>query len=250
MRRNLPHILSAYVNGKESHGSGTSETLIAPASEEGANAIKTFTFDEGLKCELWAAEPMLANPVCFTEDEKGRWYVAETFRQNRGVVDIRGHGTWLDDDIASTSVEDRLWLSRRRVLLTLAKKRLVILASAAVLFAVMFFLLPKRRRVWIAVPALIFAGALLADWHRAFTEQFETHEDRIRRLEDTTGNGRADKATIFADGFKDALDGTGAGLLARDNSLWFTCIPNLWRPGSTVSVVSGAIISDWPLDGS
>ena len=80
---------------------GTSETLIAPASEEGANAIKTFTFDEGLKCELWAAEPMLANPVCFTEDEKGRWYVAETFRQNRGVVDIRGHGTWLNDDIAS-----------------------------------------------------------------------------------------------------------------------------------------------------
>ena len=44
----------ALVANGESHGSGTSETLIAPASEEGANAIKTFTFDEGLKCELWA----------------------------------------------------------------------------------------------------------------------------------------------------------------------------------------------------
>ena len=215
--------------GDQGHGDGALETLIARPSGDGTNAIKTFTYDAGLKCDLWAAEPMLANPVCFTQDEKGRWYVAETFRQNRGVVDIRGHGTWLDDDIASKSVGDRLWLSRKRVLLTLIKRRFVILGSGAFLLVVMVAVFPKRRRVWVAAPALVLTGAFAMDWHRAFSEQFEAHEDRIRRVEDTTGSGHADRATVFADGFRDALDGTGAGLIARGNDVWFTCIPSLWR---------------------
>src|ERR1700719_2254847 len=83
---------------EEGHGSGASATMIAPASDEGKNAIKSFKFDEGLHCDLWAAEPLLANPVCFTQDEKGRWYVAETFRQERGIEDDRGHKDWQDDD--------------------------------------------------------------------------------------------------------------------------------------------------------
>ena len=65
---------------EEGHGSGASASVVVGASDEGQNAIKTFKFDAGLKCELWAAEPLLGNPVSFTQDEKGRWYVAETFR--------------------------------------------------------------------------------------------------------------------------------------------------------------------------
>jgi len=33
-----------------------------------------------------------------------------------------------------------------------------------------------------------------------FAEKFTTFEDRVRRLEDSTGQGFADKSTIFADG--------------------------------------------------
>lgn len=54
-------------------------------------------------------------------------------------------------------------------------------------------------------------------------------EDRIRCLEDTDGDGRADSSTIFADGFNEPLDGTGAGLIVNGDELWYTCIPNLWR---------------------
>ncbi|HEY2343451.1 MAG TPA: HEAT repeat domain-containing protein, partial [Chthoniobacteraceae bacterium] len=32
-----------------------------------------------------------------------------------------------------------------------------------------------------------------------------------------------------ADGFRDPLDGTGAGILIRGNDLWWTCIPSLWH---------------------
>lgn len=60
------------------------------------------------------------------------------------------------------------------------------------------------------------------DW---YTEK----EDRIRCLEDTDGDGLADTSVIFADGFNETLDGTGAGLLINGDELWYTCIPNLWR---------------------
>ena len=39
----------------------------------------------GLKVDLWAAEPLLANPVAFNFDEHGRAYVCETFRLHAGV---------------------------------------------------------------------------------------------------------------------------------------------------------------------
>jgi quinoprotein glucose dehydrogenase len=47
-------------------------------------------------------------------------------------------------------------------------------------------------------------------------------------LEDTKGEGKADKATVFADDFKNAEVGLGAGLLARKGKVWYTCIPDLW----------------------
>ncbi len=86
---------------------------IAPASNEGELAMKRFRIPKGFKVELFAAEPLLANPVAFSIDEKGRFYVVETFRLHAGVTDIRGHMTWLDEELASTSVENRIeYMSR------------------------------------------------------------------------------------------------------------------------------------------
>lgn len=45
---------------------------VEPASDEGQRAIATFTVPEGMKAELVAAEPDLANPVAFCFDERGR----------------------------------------------------------------------------------------------------------------------------------------------------------------------------------
>ena len=41
------------------------EPQVAPASSEGESAIAGFDVPEGLEIELWAAEPLLANPVVF-----------------------------------------------------------------------------------------------------------------------------------------------------------------------------------------
>lgn len=142
-------------------------------------AMRRIRIPGDLKIETFAAEPLLLNPVAFWIDVKGRFYVAETFRLHAGVTDIRSHMDWLNDDLASRTVEDRVAMYRKHL-----------------------------------------------------GKDFPTYaqfEDRLRLLEDTNGDGKADRSVVFADGFKDAADGIGAGVIERKGSVWFTCIPDLWR---------------------
>lgn len=59
---------------------------------------------------------------------------------------------------------------------------------------------------------------------------YTEYTDRIVRVEDRDGDGRADHSAVFADGFDDALDGPGIGLVAGpDDSIYYTNTPHLWR---------------------
>src|SRR5689334_21523318 len=74
---------------------------VAPASNDYEKSQASFRLPPGMKLDLWAAEPMLANSVIFAIDHKDRIYVAETFRIHAGVTDIRGYlnpkgNYWLD----------------------------------------------------------------------------------------------------------------------------------------------------------
>src|SRR4051812_38245446 len=77
---------------------------VAKASDDYKKALAAIKVPKGFTVALWAAEPMLANPVVFHMDHKGRVFVAETFRLHAGVSDIRGYlgkqNYWLDDDLA------------------------------------------------------------------------------------------------------------------------------------------------------
>ncbi len=152
---------------------------LAEASDEGQRAIATFRVPEGLKVSLWAAEPLLANPVAFAFDDRGRCFVVETFRLHRGVTDIRSHMHWLNEDLASRTVEDRVAMYKRQ----------------------------------------------LGDRFASYSE----HSERIRRLVDTNGDGTADRATVFADGYRDPEVGLAAGVLPVGDAVYFTCIPNLYK---------------------
>jgi quinoprotein glucose dehydrogenase len=89
------------------------EPKIAPASDEGQQAISLFQFPDTLQCQLFAAEPMVANPVAFYVDNAGKVFVCESFRQEQGVEDNRNHAEWLDEDLAARSVADRVNYIRR-----------------------------------------------------------------------------------------------------------------------------------------
>jgi len=108
---------SGFLTAQESHQLSKPPTTsrIAAASNEGESAIKRFSLAPGFRAELVAAEPHLANPVAFSIDEQGRFYVAETFRHSAGVGDIRGIMDWLDEELAATSVDDRLAEMKRHL---------------------------------------------------------------------------------------------------------------------------------------
>jgi len=68
-----------------------------------------------------------------------------------------------------------------------------------------------------------------ADQHEEGIAFYTNQQDRIRLLTDRNNDGVFDRVTDFASGFNSPLDGTGAGLLAMDGTVWYTNIPNLWR---------------------
>ncbi|MBC2604922.1 DUF7133 domain-containing protein [Pelagicoccus albus] len=81
--------------------------VIDDASEETALAVQQLKLPEGIEAKLWAAEPMLANPVAFDFDEQGRLFVTETYRYLTSVIDIRNYMDMVEEDLAFRSVEDR-----------------------------------------------------------------------------------------------------------------------------------------------
>jgi quinoprotein glucose dehydrogenase len=152
--------------------------LIDPASDDATLAIQRFSLPQGMQAKLWAAEPMLANPVAFDFDEKGRLFVSETYRYRSSVLDIRDYMGMLELDLAARTIEDRVALHHQ-----------------------------------------VF-GAQAKD--------FAIEGEVVRLVEDTNGDGVADKSRAFADGFNTELDGIASGVLARHGKVWFTNIPSLW----------------------
>ena len=89
------------------------DPVVDPASDDARLALQRFSLPQGFKASLWAAEPMLANPVAIDFDEKGRLFVSETHRYRSSVLDIRGYMGMLELDLASRSIEDRMALHRK-----------------------------------------------------------------------------------------------------------------------------------------
>jgi quinoprotein glucose dehydrogenase len=151
---------------------------VAAASNEGEMATRGYILPPGFKIELFAAEPHLANPVAFEIDHQNRFWVAEAFRLHAGVTDIRGKNSWLDEDLASRTVEDRIAMMKRH------------------------------------------EGEKFS--------AYQQNSDRLKLVLDTDHDGKADRSTVFADGFNNAADGLAAGVLSRDGQVYFANLPNLW----------------------
>ena len=83
------------------------EPIIAPATNEAELALQIIQSPKDLDVKLWAAEPMLANPVAIDTDEKGRVFTSETNRYGSSTLDIRDYMGMLELDLASRTIEDR-----------------------------------------------------------------------------------------------------------------------------------------------
>ena len=180
---------------------------VAPASNEGELAMKRFTVPSGFKVELFAAEPHLANPVAFHVDERGRFFVVETFRHSAGVLDIRSRRGWPGPEFMSSASPERL--------AGLADELLdADLANRTV-----------DDRV-----------SMLKKYFGSKIGTLTSESDRIRLVEDRDGDGKADHDSVFADGFSNIADGLGAGVLARKGEVYFANLPDVWSLRDTKGV--------------
>ncbi len=150
------------------------------ASDEGRSALARMKLPPGIVATLWAAEPMLANPVAFNFDEHGRIFVSETYRYRTSTVDIRDYMWLLEDELANRTQDD--------------------------------FLATIRR-----------------NFGEENVKELSKESELIRLLEDTNGDGVADKSSIYADNFRSPIDGIASGVLTRRGEVWFTNIPALWH---------------------
>ena len=162
------------ISGKAEDASARFEPEIEAASNQAEKAIAGFSLPEPLAVELFAAEPMLANPVALSVDSQGRVYVVESFRYGNNP-----QSTSLEDDLACRTVADRLAMHHRK--------------------------------------------------HGADVVQYTKRHDRVRLLEDTDRDGRADRESVFADRFNNVETGPAAGVLALEDGVLLTSIPDLWR---------------------
>jgi len=70
---------------------------------------------DGVQVSLWASDPLLANPVAISIDEKGRVYVAECWRRHTSTLDIHMRKEWLDDDLACRTHQDQIAYHEKRL---------------------------------------------------------------------------------------------------------------------------------------
>lgn len=161
-------------------------------------ALKKFAVAPGLRVEVWAAEPLLANPVALSFDEKGRAFIAETYRRRTSVPDIRKNEDWTIENLALRTVEERV-----------------------------AFLKAKRSESANAKPSNTNAdlnGDGLFDWR-----DWTVESEQVKLVWDSDGDGKADKSSVFAEGFNSLATGVAAGVAAHRGSVFFTVTPDLWR---------------------
>lgn len=178
-----------------------------------AEVAKAALVAPGLQIDVWAAEPLLQNPVAFSFDEKGRAWVAETNRRKSSYLDIRSFPEWVGSSLALKSVEERV---------AFLKKALPEGATQG----------PK--------PVRDLNGDGKIDWH-----DLEVESEVVRLLEDKAGKGVADSSRVVADGFASVGTGVGAGIAARDGQAVYICEPDVWllgEDGSKKSLLKGLAV--------
>lgn len=161
-------------------------------------ALKKFAVAPGLKVEVWAAEPLLANPVALGFDDKGRAFVAETYRRRTSVPDIRKNEEWKIENLALRTVEERVE-----------------------------FLKAKRPESAKAKPTNNNAdlnGDGQFDWR-----DWAVESEQVKLVFDSNGDGKADQSSVFAEGFNSLATGVAAGVVPHGDDVYFTVTPDLWK---------------------
>ena len=119
---------------------------------------------------------MLLNPVALSFDYEGRLFVVETARRGTVDIDIRAHKEWVIDDLSNENIPQLRRMFRTKMAPELS----------------------EQNKSWLVDRN----GDGSHDWHGLMAVK-----ERIHLLQDTDGDGRADVAKVFAEGFNEEING-------------------------------------------
>ena len=165
-------------------------------ADESRSAISAKVAD-GLELSLWASDSLAPDPVAMDIDRKGRVYLTRTNRQKNSEFDIRGHVDWMTRSISLQSVEDRRAFLHEE-------------------FA------PERseENSWLED----LNNDTIHDWRDLAVE-----EDEVWRVEDSDGDGLADRSTRILHDFADEISDVAGALMVRDHEIFVGIGPDMWR---------------------
>ena len=154
--------------------------------------------DKSLRLTEWARQPMLLNPVALSFDYEGRLYVVETARRGTVDIDIRSHKEWVIEDLSSETIPQLRRMFRTKMAPELS----------------------EQNKSWLADRN----GDGSHDWRDLMAVK-----ERIHLLQDTDDDGKADVATVFAEGFNQEINGVMAGVLPYRGDVFATIYPDVWK---------------------
>lgn len=153
---------------------------------------------EGLEYSLWASEKLLDDPIAINMDDQGRAWITVTNRSGNSEFDIRGvDDTWRIESMTWETVEDRRDFLHNE-------------------------LAPENsdQNTWI--PDRNEDGS--HDWRDLAVVQEE-----IWKIEDTSGDGIADKSQLFIRDFNNEITDVAGGLATLNDDAFLSVGPDLWR---------------------
>lgn len=151
-----------------------------------------------LEFKKWTPDFQVPDPVAISFDSQGRAYVTQTQRRKANDLDIRNNRDWIPHDLSFQSPDDKRAFYHEQFTLKNSDAN-------------------KSR-----VKDYNKDGKHDLNDLKALTE-------RILLIEDTDGDGFADKSSTYAEGFTDEIAGIAAGVLHHDGDVYTTIVPDVWK---------------------
>ena len=153
----------------------------------------------GLEVSVWAENPLVASPVAISFDEQGRAYVTRVRRRKISSLDLRNHRAWVKHDLSIRSLDNKLAFYKKAM-------------GQNVFPGVRHYSPPDRN----------LDGK--RDWR-----DLAVQTEEILRVEDTDGDGKADKSTVIDKDLASPVTGIAAGVLWAEGAAYATVEPDVWK---------------------
>lgn len=155
------------------------------------------TVVEGMELSLWASDSLVADPIAISIDPNGRIFYTSATRQSNSEFDIRGHRNWMTASISFQTVEDR----RKFLQETFETDN------------------EEAKRF-----LKDLNGDGVRDWRDLTVEK-----EQIWFVEDSAGEGVADRAQLYLEDFHEEITDVANGLEVYNGEVFLGVGPDLWR---------------------